>query len=161
METEATRRKTLDRNDCWIAGASLAVGAAIGATVMYLYDPNRGSARRARLQSKAASAARRSREEVAGRTKDLLNRAKGLVARVGAVGACREEVDDDVLAGRVRSHLGHLTGNAHSIESDVRRGIVTLQGTLSERERNHLIAEIEKIPGVKEVRDRLAVGVPA
>ena len=160
-EAEGIRQQTLAGRDYWIAGLSLASGAALGAIGMYLYDPNRGKARRAMLQDKAASVAKRTSQDLAGRAEDLLHRAKGAVARAGASLACREEVDDDVLAGRVRSHLGHVTHHAHTIETEVKDGIVTLHGILPDEERQRLVAEVGRIPGVKDVRDWLACETPA
>lgn len=153
--------KHYEGRDYWIAGLSLASGALLGAIGMYLYDPNRGRARRAMLHDKAASAAKRAGQDLAGRAEDLVHRAKGAVARVGASVACSEESDDAVLIGRVRSHLGHLTHHAHAIETDVKDGVVTLKGILPEEERRRLVAEIGGISGVKDVRDCLACEIPA
>jgi len=144
----------------WIAGLSLASGVALGALGMYLYDPNRGKARRTKLQEKAFRTVRRTRQDLAGKAEDLLHRTKGVIARAGASVARSDAVDDDVLAGRVRSHLGHFTHHAHAIKTEVKEGIVTLNGILPERERQRLVTEVASIAGVKEVRDQLACEVP-
>ena len=145
--------------DRWIAGISMIAGAAVGATVMYFCDPHRGKARRAELQQKAASSARKAGHEVATKAEDLLNRAKGAVAKADAAFERGEEVmDDDVVAERVRSHLGHLTERASDIQTEVESGIVALYGTVSPDKHRHLVNEILTIPGVKGDRDRL---VPA
>lgn len=140
---------------------SLAAGAALGAGWMYLYDPDRGRARRARLAEKGASTARRSGQQAAARATDVFNRAKGAVAKAGVLFTCQRNVDDEVLEGRVRSHLGHITPHAHGVETEVFRGVVTLHGTLPEPERVRLVADIEGIPGVRAVRDCLACEIPA
>jgi hypothetical protein len=160
-EAEGNCPPTRAAREYWIAGLALASGAALGAITMYFYDPNRGRTRRARLQEKAASAARRTSHEVAGKTADLLNRAKGVAARAGASFACCEEVEDDVLAGRVQSHMGHVTRHVHAVEAEVKDGIVTLEGTLPDEERQRLIGELGRIPGVRKVLDRIATGAPA
>jgi hypothetical protein len=72
--------RTLAGREYWIAGLSLASGAALGAVTMYLCDPNRGRARRARLQQKAAGAAKWSGRALSGNAEDLLDRAKGAVS---------------------------------------------------------------------------------
>jgi len=128
---------------------------------MYLYDPNRGKARRAMLQNKAASLAKRTSQDLAGRAEDLVHRAKGVAARTAASLACCPEVEDAVLEGRVRSHLGRVTEHAHAVETAVKDGVVTLQGVLPEAERLQVITEISKIPGVKDVLDWLACETPA
>src|ERR1022692_2883456 len=100
----------------WIAGVSMMAGAALGAAVMYFYDPHRGKARRAEIQQKAAGAARQGGHQLAKRAEDLRNRAKGAFAKADAAFECSEEVIDDVIAGRVRSHMGHITEHASAIE---------------------------------------------
>ena len=135
-------------------------GAALGATVMYFCDPHRGKARRAELQQKAASAARQGGHELAKKAEDLLNRAKGAVAKADAAFERSEEpVDDAILAERVRSHMGHITEHASDIETEVVSGVVALRGTVSPDKRRHLIDEILAIPGVKGVRDVLVSSV--
>ena len=160
-EAEGNCPPTRAAREYWIAGLALASGAALGAIGMYLYDPNRGKGRRARLQDKVASAAKWTGQEAAGRAEDLRNRAKGAMAKAGASIACREEVDDEVLAGRVRSHMGHVTRHAHAVAVEVKDGAVTLQGNLPDEERERLLAEVRKIHGVKDVQDRIACEIPA
>lgn len=160
-EAEGNCAPTGTAREYWIAGLAVASGAALGAVTMYFFDPNRGRTRRARLQEKAASAARRSGHEVAGRTADLLNRARGVAAKAGASIACCEELDDDVLAARVQSHMGHVTRHVHDIQAEVKDGAVTLQGTLPDDEKQRLIAEVCRIPGVRKVLDRIETAVPA
>jgi osmotically-inducible protein OsmY len=143
----------------WIAGVSMMAGAALGATVMYFCDPHRGKARRGELRQKAASAARQGGHELEKTTEDLLNRAKGAVAKAGAAFERSEEViDDDVIAERVRSHMGHITERASDIQTEVVSGITTLRGTVSPDKHRHLVDEVLAVPGVKGVRDLLVSG---
>jgi osmotically-inducible protein OsmY len=86
----------------------------------------------------------------------MLNRTKGAFARMAAAMTCHEEDDDEVVAARVRSHMGHVTQHAHAVESEVKDGIVTLHGILPEDDRQRVIGEVRRIPGVKDVHDRLA-----
>ncbi len=134
-------------------------GAALGATWMYFCDPHRGKARRAELQRKAAGAARQGGHELAKKAEDLLNRAKGAVAKADAAFERSEEViDDDVIAERVRSHMGHITERAGDIQTEVVSGVVALRGTVSPDKHRHLVDEVLAVPGVKGVRDRLVSG---
>jgi len=140
----------------WIAGISMVAGAAVGATVMYFCDPHRGKARRAEFQQKAGGVGRRAGHEAAIKAEDLLNRAKGVVAKADAAfERCEETTDDDVVAERVRSHLGHITERASDIETEVVSGIVALRGTVSPDKHRHLLDEVLAIPGVKGIRDLL------
>ena len=141
----------------WIAGISMIAGAAVGATVMYFCDPHRGKVRRAELQQKAGGAARQAGHQMATKAEDLLNRAKGAVAKADAAFERSEKlIDDDVVvAERVRSHMGHLTEHASDIQTEVVSGVVALRGTVSSEKHRHLVDEILAIPGVKGVRDLL------
>ena len=140
----------------WIAGVSMIAGAALGAGVMYFCDPHRGKARRAELEQKAASAARQSGRELAKKAEDLLNRAKGTVAQADAAfERSYEVVDDDVIAERVRSHLGHITEHASDIQTEVVSGVVALRGMVSPDKHRYLVDEILAIPGVNGIRDLL------
>jgi len=141
---------------CVVAGLSMAAGAVIGAAAMYLFDPNRGKVRRTKLMDQAASAVKKTTHEAAGKAEDLLNRAKGAAARAGAAVIPSGEADDRVIGSRVRSLMGHITHRAHSVESDVKAGTVTLRGILPEDEHRRLVDEVGHIPGVKAVQDCLA-----
>lgn len=151
----------------WTAGVWMMAGAALGAGVMYFCDPHRGKARRAELQQKAGGVVRQAGHEVAIKAEDLVNRAKGVVAKAeAAFEHCGESVDDDVVADRVRSHMGHVTEHASDIKTEVVSGVVALRGTVAPDKHRHLIDEILAIPGVKGVRDLLTpagrkVPVPA
>lgn len=138
----------------WSSGLWLAAGAAVGAAAMYLFDPIRGKARRARIQEKAASAVRRGGYEMTGRAEDVLNRAKGAVAKARA-SLARAGGDDELIADRVRSRMGHVTEHADHIETQVVRGVVSLRGTVSRAERHRLVEEARGVPGVKRVQDLL------
>lgn len=153
--------RTWRGRDYWIAGLSLASGAALGAAVMYFWDPNRGNARRALVREKAASTVRRAGERAAARGQDLFNRAKGAAARAAAAVRRAGEVDDDVLEARVRSHLGHVTPHAHSITTRVKDGIVTLEGALPDEEKQRVLDAVRHIAGVREVCDAFASAAPA
>jgi gas vesicle protein len=140
----------------WIAGISMMAGAALGATVMYFCDPHRGKTRRAELQQKAGGGARQVGHEMATKAEDLLNRAKGAVAKADAVLERSEEViGDDVIAERVRSRIGHITEHARDIQTEVVNGVVALHGTATPDKKRDLVDEILAIPGVKGVRDLL------
>jgi osmotically-inducible protein OsmY len=159
-EAEGNCGKAAIARERWIAGVLMMAGAALGAAVMYFCDPHRGNARRAELQQKAAGAARQGGRELAKKAEDLLNRAKGAVAKADAAFERSEEVDDDdVIAERVRSHMGHITERASDIQTEVVSGVVALHGTVSPDKKRHLIDEILAIPGVKGIRDVLVSGV--
>jgi gas vesicle protein len=53
-------------------------GVAVGATLMYLFDPHSGNRRRAMMLDKANSASRKARKMVDATATDLGNRAQGM-----------------------------------------------------------------------------------
>ncbi len=59
----------------WMLG-----GFALGALVMFILDPDKGSRRRALARDKVYSAAVRARKRIDAKSRDLANRAKGLGA---------------------------------------------------------------------------------
>lgn len=139
-----------------VAGLAIATGAAIGATAMYLFDPNRGKVRRAKLIDSAASRARKTGKQATAKVEDLFHRSQGLMAEASASLRRTPAADDQLIAQRVRSLMGHLTHNAQRVESEVTDGMVALHGVLPEEERRRLVAEVGRIPGVKSVVDGLA-----
>lgn len=58
---------------------ALLTGLGAGAAVMYLFDPKDGNRRRAMIRDQATKINRQTREAIEGNTKDLSNRAKGMV----------------------------------------------------------------------------------
>jgi hypothetical protein len=121
---------------------------------MYFCDPNRGRARRKQLAEKTVSILAQGEHLVEKKGKDMLNRAGGLLA--AAQTRCEaEDVPDEVLLERVRSRMGHVISEPHSISTSVRAGTVTVGGTMARTEKKRLLKEIRNVPGVRKVEDRL------
>ena len=60
--------------------AIIILGAAgLGAAVMYMLDPDRGSRRRALVRDKMTKLNRQTRKAVSGKVHDMTNRAKGML----------------------------------------------------------------------------------
>ena len=149
-------QRNSDARERWLAGVSLAAGVGLGAAIMYFCDPHRGKARRAEIRQRSAGAARQATRDLGAKIDDLLNRAKGLVAEAeSALESPQTTVADDLIAKRVRSHLGHFTEHANAIETEVVNGVVALRGTVSPENKRGLINEILAVPGVTGVRDLL------
>jgi len=147
-----------------LAGA--AIGAAVGAGLEYLFDPERGRKRRHVLRDRAGGVARREARRLvrAGRATALRvgGRAKGIAHELLPHPVA--ELDDVELSHKVESILfrdpavpkGRISVNAE-------RGMVFLRG---EVDRPELIRELEetvrKIDGVKGVENLLHLpGTPA
>jgi osmotically-inducible protein OsmY len=149
------RRRTAIEALAGPAGAS-----ALGAAAMYLLDPSRGKARRARLRDGVVSRVRRAARTGLGALRDLGRRAGGLAAeaRSRLAGAA---VDDDVLAERVRARVGHVVAHPHGIAVTVRGGLVALTGSVRSGDRARLTAAVAAVRGVRAVEDRLVVVLPS
>ena len=138
------------------AGYLLAVGIGlgVGAGAMFLYDPNRGKARRHQLRDQARSAIRTTAETVSKSVEDVGNRAKG--AALGArnkLAGCTTDVPDAKLAGRIRAKLGHLSREAGKVRIDVRSGTVAIYGHVDEPGFEKVVSELAAIPGVVSIDD--------
>ena len=143
----------------WTGRALLAgAGALVGAGIAYLFDPNRGRARRARLADRAGATVRRGVRLSERLTRRIGSEASGRMAAIQHAGREGDPFPDDVtLASRVQTELfrdpdvpkGQLNVN-------VERGIVVLRGEVpDDRMRGELISRVEAMPGVWAVRNLL------
>ena len=75
-------------NRVHITGASdmamLLGGIVIGATLMYIFDPQNGRRRRATLSDQLTSKVNHLSDDAAAKARDLRNRAQGVIAEAGA-----------------------------------------------------------------------------
>jgi uncharacterized membrane protein len=143
----------------------MAVGGFVaGAGLVYLLDPRSGARRRADVLHEAAHAASEIGDTAGKASRDLLNRGKGLFASLRRL---REhEVDDVVLAERVRAKLGRHTSHPGAIEVSVENGRVELKGDVLIAEAEGVLDAIGRVRGVREIDDDLrrcktAEGVPS
>jgi uncharacterized membrane protein len=133
-------------------GMTLLGGIGTGATLMYFFDPNRGTRRRALARNKAAHLMSAQRQFLAKSGRDARHRGSGLIARFGrrAHGAT-----DEILVARVRAEMGRHVSHASSIDVEVEDGIVTLTGPVFHDEVRGLMRAIHRVPGVKAVHNEL------
>jgi hypothetical protein len=139
---------------------ALTAGLGAGAGLMYFFDPKRGRSRRRRVIGEVSSLLHKDEHKLEKRGKDLLNRARGVVSKAAAVLSPEEHVSDEVLAERVRSHMGHLISNPHEIHVHAANGVIRVEGNLSHAERHRLHKEIEAVAGVRCVHDGLKYRFP-
>jgi uncharacterized membrane protein len=128
----------------------------LGAGLMYLFDPERGSRRRALVRDKAVHAWKVTETAVGKTSRDLQNRARGLAATTKGV-MVREDVSDEVLIERVRARLGRVVSHPRAIEVTSDQGRVTLSGPAFAHEVGRVLAAVAMVRGVKGVEDRLEV----
>ncbi len=130
------------------------VGVAVGAKLMYLFDPDRGRRRRALLRDRLVRLSHMSRHELQLEVRDLANRTRGLVAS-----AMRRmpapPVSDDVLVARVRARIGHVVSHPHAIQVKAEDGHVELEGTIAADEEEACVASCAHVRGVVSVTSEL------
>lgn len=131
-----------------------ALAGVTGAGLMYLFDPNLGRRRRARLLDKGTHISRVAGRGMSTTANDIGHRVQGAFAK-GVRALRREEVTDTILLERVRANLGRLVSNPGAIDVDVRNGSVTLSGPVLQDEYRPLLKKIQRIYGVRFIDDRL------
>jgi hypothetical protein len=144
---------------------SLIGGAALGAGLMFLLDPNAGGRRRALARDQFTRARRKSREAAETTVTDVQNRISGVAAEARGL-LRREDLDDQKLAQRVRSRLGRVVSHPSAIEVTAEDRRITLRGQILASEVTHLLWAVNRVRGVNEVISELeahetAEGVPA
>lgn len=87
----ARRRYSYGAGEGASAGVLFLTGVGLGAALMYLLDPERGRTRRKLLGDKLTSLTNTAGERVASKSRDLRNRAQGVLAETGLAGSGGDE----------------------------------------------------------------------
>ncbi len=145
---------------------SLVIGAAAGAALAYLLDPERGRKRRHLIRDRTAAAARRGTRRITRTTHVTAARArgrtKGIVHRLQPHRV--EALDDVTLAHKVESVLFRDPAvPKERISVNAEDGTVFLRGQIDRPELIHDLEEaVRKIAGVRDVENLLHLpGEPA
>jgi hypothetical protein len=129
--------------------------AALGAAAMYLWDPDRGRRRRARLGEAASHVSHRARAIAGMTTRDMRHRLSGAAARTLDRLVEEEAPADEVLVERVRARLGRLVSHPGAIDVAASGGAITLTGPVFEAEVDQLIDGVAAVTGVTTVESKL------
>ena len=157
MNLERDVKRILRRRRAARGRLPLAAGAAgLGAGVMYLLDPDRGTRRRALVRDKGVHTAHRMSDLVEKGARDLECRLRGFLAEAQWT-FHRDLADDDILVQRVRSRMGRSVSHPHAIQVAARDGRVTLAGPILAGEVAALLSSVASSPGVGGVENRLEV----
>jgi osmotically-inducible protein OsmY len=140
-------------------GVALVGGLGLGAALMYVFDPDRGKGRRARIRDKVDSTAHKLGDAAEKMGRDISNRAQGMVAETKSIFR-QEEIPDDVLVQRVRSRFGRLPVEIGGFDVRAHDGIVTLRGAIGADELSKVLRAARFVRGVKAVDNHLTVGPP-
>ncbi|HYE36323.1 BON domain-containing protein [Methylocaldum sp.] len=131
-------------------------GAALGATLMYLLDPDRGRYRRALVRDQAASGVHRLADAFEVALRDLRNRSVGVVSELNSW-LTAGPAPDEVLVDRIRSNIGRVVSHPKVIGVKVQDGFVTLSGPVLAHEHKAVYRCVLSTRGVRGVDDRLEV----
>lgn len=135
------------------AGLAIALVSAVGT---YYFDPRSGRRRRALLRDRTSHAMRRTLEVFDTALADARNRARGLYS-ITSARLLPAETDNQRLAERVRSKLGHVCSHPRAIRVAVNDGHVTLRGDILEHELSEVLRAVHHVPGVREVVHELQI----
>ena len=131
--------------------------AVVGATAMFMLDPDKGRRRRALARDKIGSAMRHSRHALRAAARDATQRLQGVRAEVSRRNRREGYPDDLQLIERVRARLGRVVGHPHAIQVGANRGVVVLSGPILAAEVAALLEATRAVPGVVAIEDHLAV----
>ena len=129
---------------------------ALGAGLMYFYDPAQGRRRRAMVQDQFTRVVNRTDDAIDVALEDLRNRTRGTLAEV--MNTVSEGGSPDwLLEERVRARLGRNVQHAGSIEVIAEDGYVTLRGPVLAEDVERTIKRISSVRGVKGVSNKLDI----
>lgn len=139
---------------------AMLVGA--GAALAYLFDPDRGAARREQLRDQALSRAEHTAEDVDRRARSARGRVEGMTARAHGGGEFTPESQVDL-----REHLRQVVAEqpfpTTDVTVDVVDGVAALRGQVGTPEEIHALrSAIAGVAGVDRVESYLHLpGTPA
>lgn len=155
--SEMARRDSSERgfSGSLAAGSGAVIaGVGIGMLAAYLFDPDGGRRRRARLGDQITSATNRIPSAVRVTARDISNRARGTWAEATKLFSS-DDASDQVVEARVRTKMGRVVSHPHAIHVSARNGNVTLDGVVLAREVPELVKCVMGVRGVKTVDCRL------
>lgn len=129
----------------------------LGASFMYLVDPDRGARRRAGVRNKFVHFGHQIVRAADVVSRDLGHRTKGTLSEIKHSIVPSEKVSDEVLVERVRSKLGRVVSHPHAIHVSVQEGRISLSGLTLVNELEELVYALRSVPGVQSIENRLEV----
>lgn len=127
---------------------------AVGAGLMYMFDPVRGRSRRSVIRDKARGTANHSRFAFRKTAVYSWDQTRGLYAEARSL-LHRNNVLDDQLSARVRSAMGRVVSHPSAIQVAARNGIVRLRGPVLAHEVDELLRTVYRIQGVRQIENQL------
>ncbi len=129
--------------------ASLITGLVLGAAAMYIFDPERGSRRRALARDKVARGLRMARENANKQARNAWNNIYGSVAETRAkLHDANAAIADDVLEERVRAQIGHVVAHPGALDVRVEDGCAIISGPVLQDEIEKIEARLHETRGL-------------
>jgi hypothetical protein len=130
------------------------IGAALGAGVLFMADPQSGRRRRALVRDKLVRATHATREALDATARDASNRIRGTIAASRSAWQ-PAEVEDEVLVERVRAKLGRVCSHPHALDVRVAHGNITLRGPILAHEAPAVLRATQSVRGVLAVMNQM------
>lgn len=126
----------------------------IGAGLMFAFDPRMGRRRRSLIRDQLLHFERVLMKQLSRSSKDFRYRTVGRMidSKSRLLG---ETVPDRILVERVRSQIGRVVSNPHSVKVVARNGIVVLSGPVFIDQVRELISCVAQVRGVYSIRNQL------
>jgi uncharacterized membrane protein len=129
---------------------AIAAGIALGAGLMFLFDPRSGRRRRSLLTGQVTRGLKDSREFTRKVRTDARNRASGLYHQARSA-VHRGATEDERLAERIRTALGRLCSHPRAVEVSSTDRVVRLSGDILAAEIERVLEGVRSVQGVADV----------
>lgn len=133
---------------------TLVTTIGLGAGLMYFFDPQQGSRRRAMVQNQINRWISDLDDSIDMGKRDLRNRTRGVLSEMTAR-LSEQEAPDWILEERVRSNLGRIPGNTRGVDVRADGGYIYLSGPVLRSERDAILKAVARTRGVHGVEDEL------
>lgn len=131
-------------------------GAALGAGLMYFFDPRQGARRRALLRDSFVRLSNETCRAADVTYRDLSNRIQGLQAEASSLfGGSGEPQTDEQLVARIRSQLGRVCSHPRALQVESHDGRVTLRGPVLAAEAQRVFDCVRGVRGVSSVDNQM------
>ena len=120
--------------------------------LMYLFDPDRGRARRAVLHDRTMHGLRGGWRRACDTSADAAHRAYGGLVEHRSR-SIHEVPSNEQLVERVRAEMGHVIRHPRRVTVAADAGWVRLTGHVLPDEKENLVTAISKVPGVFGIED--------
>lgn len=126
-------------------------GAAAGAGLMYILDPNRGRSRRVVLRDKAARGVRVLQRETNKQLRNAGNHFLGQMRELrSSIRDRTTKIDDDILLDRVHAQLGRNVCHMRMLNLRIENGCVIAEGPVLKGEAAKIRKRLLKTRGVRD-----------